>query len=139
MLILETDKGIFEIRKGFLMTEPIKKKYHINDKVDDIPKGIIGLKRACSEPCALHQQKLMAMWIDPCEADGYISMPSWRMTLTEGEAYRRVLCGLMWSTRMFLYGNILHTMHKDPTTWLSPYQNGGYPQDLGGINSTSSL
>lgn len=76
MLILETDKGIFEIRKGFLMTEPIKKKYHINDKVDDIPKGIIGLKRACSEPCALHQQKLMAMWIDPCEADGYISMPS---------------------------------------------------------------
>ena len=76
MLIFKTDKGTFGIRKGFLMTEPIKKKYHTNDKANDIPKGTVGLKRVRSEPCALHQQKLMATWTNLCETDGYISIPS---------------------------------------------------------------
>ena len=103
------------------MTEPVKKKYHTNDKANDIPKGTVGLKRVRSEPCALHQQKLMATRTNLCETDGYISIPSWQMTLIDREAYQRVLCGLTWSTRMFLYGNIFRTMHKDPTTRLSPY------------------
>ena len=104
-----------------------------------IPEGVIGLKKVCSEPCALHQQKLMGMRTDPCEVDGYISMPSRQMTLIDREAYQRVPRGLVWSTRVFLYGNILRTTHKDLTTGLSPSQYGGNPQDFGGINSTSSL
>ena len=49
-----TNKGIFGIRLGFLMTEPIRKKYHANDKADDIPKGTVGLKKVRLKSCALH-------------------------------------------------------------------------------------
>ena len=98
------------------MTEPIRKNYHTNDKVDNIPKKTVGVKRVRPKPYALHKQKPTVMRTYPCEANGYISLPSQLRTLTNGEAYRQVLRGLTWSTRMFLYGNILLTTYKDPTT-----------------------
>ena len=69
------------------MTEPVRKNYHTNDKVDNIPKRTVGVKRVRPKPYALHKQKLTAMWTDPCEADGYISLPCRRMTLADEEAY----------------------------------------------------
>ena len=74
-LTMVIDKGIFGIRLGFLMTEPVR-KYHTNDKADNISKGTIGLKRVHVKPCAQHQQKLTVTWTDPCEANRYISIPS---------------------------------------------------------------
>ena len=72
----------------------------------------------------------MAMQMDPYEANKYISILGRWMTPIDGEAYRRVLHGLAWSTHMSLYGNVLHTTHNDLTTRLWPSQYEGIPKIL---------
>ena len=75
-------------------------------------------------------KKPKVMQTDPGETDGCVSLPDWRMTQIDGETYQRVLCGLTWSICIFIYGNILCTMHKVTTTLFSPSHNGEYPKIL---------
>ena len=88
--------------------------------VDTNPRRSHRSQEGPSRTLCQQQQKLMAMEMDPCKADKYIFVPGRWMTLMEGKAYQWVLRGLVWSTHMSLYGNFLHTMHKDLTARLLP-------------------
>jgi len=103
------------------------------------PKEPSVLKEFVRDLVPYTDKRPMVTWTDPRKVDKYISLPGRRMTLIDKEAYQWVLRGLTNFTCIFLYGNILHTMHKDPITWFSSSQTGEYPQDLDGINSTFSL
>ena len=123
---------------------PSRKMYHIGkrpmaSREPSAPKEPSISKEFVQDLVPYTNKRPMVTWIDPCKVDGYISLPGRWMTLTDREAYRRVLRGLTYFTRIFLYGNILRNTHKDPIARFSPSYNEEYPQDLDGINSTFSL
>ena len=50
------------------------------------------------------------------EVDEHVTLANRRKTINWRKAHQWTLCGLTWSSRILIYGNILHIMHKDPIT-----------------------